>query len=283
MEKHGEEMVFEITFSKASTYNKCPAKYKYRYIDKLPEEPSYYLVFGSIFHEAIKSVIENAFKYHLLEMLDVFDVEAETNSILNTTLKTDSDYALSAEDTNTLKRMIENTYKRYVESSFINGYLVKSEENISIYKSDLPITVGLHTYYPVFRGRIDIVLEKEKEIKIVEMKTGSNSSFVEKDENISEERMQAVLYAEAYARNKNIGKEQINVEIYYPKEDLVITVEKKDAIIDFANSYLSGAVKGILEKRFERRESNLCNFCAFAKVCLKNDDSSFFGSGNNSF
>ena len=45
--------------SQASTYQCCPRKYRYRYLDKLPSKPSEHLAIGSAFDDAMTYIIQN--------------------------------------------------------------------------------------------------------------------------------------------------------------------------------------------------------------------------------
>ena len=43
-----------FSYSKMSLYEECPLKYKFKYIDKIKEEPKYYFAFGSAIHAALE-------------------------------------------------------------------------------------------------------------------------------------------------------------------------------------------------------------------------------------
>lgn len=43
-----------FSYSKMSLYEECPLKYKFKYIDKIKEEPKYYFSFGSSVHTALE-------------------------------------------------------------------------------------------------------------------------------------------------------------------------------------------------------------------------------------
>lgn len=44
-----------LSFSRVDTYRQCPLKYRYRYVDGLPERPSPHLSFGSSIHRALEA------------------------------------------------------------------------------------------------------------------------------------------------------------------------------------------------------------------------------------
>lgn len=43
-----------FSYSKLSLYEECPLKYKFKYLDKLKEEPKFYFAFGSSIHTALE-------------------------------------------------------------------------------------------------------------------------------------------------------------------------------------------------------------------------------------
>ncbi|HOX23368.1 MAG TPA: PD-(D/E)XK nuclease family protein, partial [Elusimicrobiales bacterium] len=46
--------LLQFSHSRMSLYRECPQKYKFRYIDKLPEAPKPYFAFGSSIHTALE-------------------------------------------------------------------------------------------------------------------------------------------------------------------------------------------------------------------------------------
>jgi hypothetical protein len=51
-----------FSFSKLSMYEECPLKYKFKYIDKLPEKPKPYFAFGNSVHAALEFFHDPAHK-----------------------------------------------------------------------------------------------------------------------------------------------------------------------------------------------------------------------------
>ena len=46
--------LLSFSYSKMSLYEECPLKYKFKYIDKIKEEPKYYFAFGNSVHTALE-------------------------------------------------------------------------------------------------------------------------------------------------------------------------------------------------------------------------------------
>ncbi|MBU2574985.1 MAG: PD-(D/E)XK nuclease family protein [Elusimicrobia bacterium] len=45
---------FSFSYSKMALYEECPLKYKFKYVDKIKEEPKYYFAFGHSIHHALE-------------------------------------------------------------------------------------------------------------------------------------------------------------------------------------------------------------------------------------
>ena len=50
----GKSGLLSFSYSKMSMYEECPLKYKFKYIDKLKEEPKFYFAFGNSVHAALE-------------------------------------------------------------------------------------------------------------------------------------------------------------------------------------------------------------------------------------
>lgn len=65
-----------FSYSKMGMYKECPQKYKFRYIDKLPEKPKYYFAFGSALHRVMEHLYsKNGVFPPLAETLKFFDAD----------------------------------------------------------------------------------------------------------------------------------------------------------------------------------------------------------------
>ncbi len=52
--KNTDGKKFLFSYSKMSLYNECPLKYKFKYVEKLPEKPKYFFAFGQAIHESLE-------------------------------------------------------------------------------------------------------------------------------------------------------------------------------------------------------------------------------------
>ncbi|MDD2804159.1 MAG: PD-(D/E)XK nuclease family protein [Elusimicrobiales bacterium] len=87
-----------FSYSKMSLYEECPLKYKFKYIDKIKEEPKFYFAFGSAIHAALEFLysVRNPPFPTLDEVCEAFRREWNLKSYLEkgyrTQQKSDDDY-----------------------------------------------------------------------------------------------------------------------------------------------------------------------------------------------
>ncbi len=66
-----------FSYSKMGMYKECPQKYKFRYVNMIPELPKYYFAFGSALHSVMEFIYDPARQFFptLAEALAYFDNE----------------------------------------------------------------------------------------------------------------------------------------------------------------------------------------------------------------
>ncbi len=66
-----------FSYSKMGMYKECPQKYKFRYVNMIPELPKYYFAFGSALHSVMEFIYDPARQFFptLAEALSYFDNE----------------------------------------------------------------------------------------------------------------------------------------------------------------------------------------------------------------
>lgn len=62
LKEYGDDLILsnliDMSWSRLDTYNMCPAKYKYRYCEKLEERATAPLALGKAVHEALENVVK---------------------------------------------------------------------------------------------------------------------------------------------------------------------------------------------------------------------------------
>lgn len=171
------------SFSAISTYQRCPLKYYFRYVLKLPDESNpASLVFGRSIHAALEHYFEQllagADRPDLDQLLDVFQ---ETWRGHDEPIQ----YG-KREDFDSYCHVADRTLWTFLESDCANpeGQIVGVEEELRA-----PIIPGC----PDLLGRIDLLVDTGDALELSDFKT-SRSSW--SDEHVAEAAPQLWLYAE---------------------------------------------------------------------------------------
>jgi len=149
-----------FSYSKMSLYEECPLKYKFKYIDKIKEEPKFYFAFGNSIHTALEflySVKAPPFP-SLEELLEAFRTDWNRKSYLEKGYRTQQKEDRAYEDG---RKMLTNYYA-HNRASFKPPFLVE-------YSTDVEVD-GL--LVRTISDRIEYL--GSGEIEIIDYKTGKN-------------------------------------------------------------------------------------------------------------
>ncbi len=119
-----------FSFSKLSMYEECPLKYKFRYVDKLPEKPKPYFAFGNSVHAALEFFHDPSHEAAppLEKLLSAFKEEWDAKDWrekgYSDPFRSDSDYQSGL-------KMLTGYYRKH-HASFAPPFLVE-------YSTDVPV------------------------------------------------------------------------------------------------------------------------------------------------
>ena len=183
-----------LSYSAVKTFQSCPLKYRFRYVDGLPEGfTSSSLVFGSAIHSALESYFQAQLLGDPLPDLDALMAAYQQNWEANQSTQIQFGATESAESLGLLaKRMLD----RFLASELAHpeGVIIGIEEEL---RGEL--VPGI----PDLLGRIDLLLETEEHIIIQDFKTARSAWSPEQAHDQGE---QLLLYGELVRRLKP-GKE----------------------------------------------------------------------------
>lgn len=224
------------SYSKISTYNSCPRKFKYMYIDKIPKEEKddTPLRKGSFIHSLI-----------------------EHNGDKNSIPKKELPILTSKEEKEFTKiyNKFKNTelYKRYIETHGKHEVEFGIDKNLN--------TCGYFDEDCLVRGRIDYMCMFDK-LNIVDWKTGKVKPPQYQD------GLQTLIYSLwAFQKFKKIRT--VEVDYVYVEH-----IEKQEMLYDrkYINNYRKTLLKNIIEiekdEVFEKKP-NLCDWCEYQQHCKK--------------
>ena len=122
--------LLSFSYSRMSLYEECPLKYKFRYIDKIKEEPKFYFAFGNSIHAALEflySVKAPPFP-SLEETLEAFRLDWNRKSCLEkgyrTPQKAEQDYQKGL--------VMLKAYYEHNRAGFKPPFLVEYSTNVEV-------------------------------------------------------------------------------------------------------------------------------------------------------
>jgi CRISPR/Cas system-associated exonuclease Cas4 (RecB family) len=174
-----------ISYSAISTYQQCPLKYFFKYIEGLPEETvSSSLVLGGAIHSAVE--------HHFNELM-VGNPAPDQDTLLSAFWESWGDRGEEAaiqfgrgEDVNTVAKMADRILRQFRKSDLVEprGRIIGVEETL---RGELISGV------PDLLARIDLIVESDDALTITDLKTSRSRWNASKADDSGE---QLLLYSE---------------------------------------------------------------------------------------
>ena len=177
-----------LSYSAVRTFQSCPLKYRFRYIDGLPEEcVSSALVFGSAIHAAVEFYFSQQLagedQPDLDTLLDVYQQSWQDRS--------EQDVRFGKKETpDSLHDLADRMLRKFLESDLTQpeGRIIGVEEELR---------GELSPELPDLLGRIDLLLETDDAVIVQDFKTSRSAWTEHQAEDQSE---QLLLYADLARR-----------------------------------------------------------------------------------
>lgn len=151
-----------ISFSALATYQQCPLKYRFRYVDQLAEESvAANLLFGAAFHKAMERYFRELMSKGVAPTLDTLLGEYEdywrSQSFKRTRYK-------KAEDRSHHTGVALRMFRTFLNSEYARpaGHIIGVEAELRE-----PLLPGC----PSFRARLDLLIETETSVTVSDLKT----------------------------------------------------------------------------------------------------------------
>ena len=256
-----------ISFSSIKTYQTCPRKFAFHYLEKVPEEfkPSS-LAFGSAFHTAVERVQEARMQGLNVPALDEIMAAFDT-AWSNETIGADLQYCKD-EDSASLRELAQRMLAVYAEYAALESTLPEPAQIISIEHSN---RFRLIANIPPIESRIDLLELRGTDLVVSDLKT-SRSRW--NDTKVAEAIPQLVLYATGLLPlMRELGATRIvtkfvvvtkavksKVQVLQPQASQDDVVRLKQTITDTWSAIQTGL--------FVKRESWQCSSCGFRHRCL---------------
>ena len=248
-----------ISWAAISTFRQCPLKYRFRYIDGLPEESvSSALVFGTGIHTAVEQHFQS-----ILSGNDQPDIDRLMFAYRSAWLPHDPD-AISFGSTET--RATLDALAARMLTAFLNSPAASVQGRVLGVEEE--ITGMLMEGVPDLYGRVDLLTEDDNTLTITDIKTSRGKWSAEQVEDSAE---QLLLYSKL-ASGISPGKKVMT-------RFLVLTKTKEPVVEEHVREVEPAAVKRTLagvERVWRAVESGVfypapstmnCSGCGYRTAC----------------
>lgn len=246
MQNKEEPKKIKLSVSSIKTYEDCPKKYWYGYIEKPPIEkkPWVHLEFGSCLHLAL----EKFHQFLIDQPLPSSEYPGLMKKCLESAVK-DFNQDLLAPEAGQMKSVLQ---------SYLNNLKTEGLPNALWVERPFEITIG-NFYLKGFIDRVDLVAPGV--YKVVDYKTSKNPAYLEK--------FQLQVYS-------MVLKEQLPDVEKITGSYVLLKHDCKTKDWDFSDADLQECREKILkygnlilsEKVWNKKPSKLCDFCDYKDLCM---------------
>jgi RecB family exonuclease len=232
-----------LSHSSLSMYQECPQKYKFKYIDALPEKPRHFFSFGQSVHLALEFFygVKALPAPTLKEVLGHYKEQWVSRGY--------KDQAQEQKYFEDGKVILSEFHKKHIDSYHI-PFFVEYSFNISV--DGVPVT-----------GKIDRVDKlPDGRLAVLDYKTGKALAA-------GRERSDAQLTMYQLACESMLGAEVAKLSFYHLPSQTEISVERHEApLVDALKERIVKTAEGVTEGSFQPKpEERKCFWCDFKPLC----------------
>ncbi|MCZ7646105.1 MAG: PD-(D/E)XK nuclease family protein [Planctomycetota bacterium] len=256
--------VEKLSWSRISIYRDCPRRFRYRYVERVPEERvSAALPFGGAFHQAAERIAEARMAGWSIPSVEVLAGEYERAWRESVKRAPALQYA-KGEDEATLRATAHRMLEAYLEFALTeSGQVLAIEQEARFAVGGVPMV-----------ARLDLVELRGDELVVTDLKTAKSIWNANK---IREAMPQLVAYAYAVVPFvEALGVKRIKprfIVITKAKQPKVQVLEPVATADDAKRlkELVQETAKGVCAEVFPRHEGWQCAQCAFREECLGKD------------
>lgn len=239
-----------LSYSSLDTYQTCSLKYKYREIDKIPEEKSKEAVFGTLIHSAMKFIHEPALLPPTVEQAIDFFGKNWKGDLFENELEERAAFVQGVE-------MIQ----RYYETNRI------AESNPIALESRFSIEIGTEeTGKHIIAGVIDRIDRTVDGYEIIDYKTTKKMPSQDKVDNDLQLSIYLRAFLERYPKEWE-RLDKITVSLYFLKHGVKLSSTRTKEQLELLDETFLSVIRAIENKEFSPTLSPLCDWCSFQKIC----------------
>ncbi len=242
-----------ISYSALETFENCPKKYEFRYIDKIKAPKSKEQIFGTLIHSTLKyfhsqiprpnfSEIADYFKEHWVNSEKIWQNEQEEKFFFK-------------EGLNILKSYYQENYSK-------NFIIVDLETRIEaeLKESEHP---EAETHFIV--GQIDRIDKIGNNFfEIIDYKTTKKMPSLDK----VKQNMQLAIYSLGFLKRwPNFSKAKLKLSLYFLRHNEKLSFLKEDKFLKEAKEKILNIISKIKKGYFLPTPNPLCDYCPYKPIC----------------
>lgn len=234
-----------LSYSALNTYQICPLKYKFQYVDKIRTPKSKEAVFGTLIHSTLNFIHKPAILQPSLEQaLDHFSKNWNSDVFEN-----------ELEERSSFSQGVEMVRRYYKDNDI-------AKINIVALESPFQIKLGKH----IASGIIDRIDRTDDGYEIIDYKTSKKMPTQEKIDN----DLQLSIYLKAFLDRYPEEKKRlykIKVSLYFVKHGVKLSSTRtKEQLQKVEDAFLE-AIENIEKSSFKPVLNPLCDWCDFQDKC----------------
>lgn len=253
----------QLSYSALETYQQCPLKYKYQYIDRIRTPKSKDAVFGTLVHNTLRFIHEPGFTPPTLEQaIDRFARDWNTEI-----------WDSETEERSAFVQGVEMIRKYYRDNDPAAAEIVALESSFRI---DIinPATVSVDTTarqqhtetIHTIKGIIDRIDKTPNGYEIIDYKTARKMP----SQDSIDKNLQLTVYLKAFLDRypkERANLQNITVSLYFVKHGVKLSSTRTEEDLDRIDQLFLDAIQHIETSQFEPRVNPLCDWCGYQKNC----------------
>ena len=238
--------------SRVTEFNNCPALYKYRVIDRLPEPPSIDAERGTLIHTVLE---------------DLFDSPSTSRNLEMAASLVPSRWADQKESKPELAALIPNE-KEWIDrvEALLKNYFELEDPSTfdaTFRELHLELNISEELYLHGYVDRLDVA--STGEVRIVDYKTGKSPKAGWEEKALFQLRIYALLYWKEHGVIPKLLK-----LIYLGDSKLVQSAPTEKDLLAAEKLLMNTAaamLTAIETEHFTPKPSRLCDWCYFKTIC----------------
>ncbi|OIO19555.1 MAG: hypothetical protein COY69_00415 [Candidatus Magasanikbacteria bacterium CG_4_10_14_0_8_um_filter_32_14] len=258
-----------FSYSRISTYQKCPYQYKLAYVLNLPSKGSPHFSFGNTIHGTLQAFYEKVQDLNSATQISLFETKTVEKKKDDKIKVPSQEELLALYKTKWIGDWYRNKNQR-------EEYFAKGEELLKeFYKSqkdNWTIPVSLEGGFKIkigeyfVKGRIDRIDQmKDNKLEIIDYKTGQP-----KDKLTIDDKQQLLIYqiaVETLPQYQNLGKIE-KLTFFYLNENKLMSFVGTDKDKEKLEAKLFDAMEHIQKGDFKATPNkHICQYCDFKEIC----------------